>query len=321
MGDRPRVPFPLRPALVAGALTLAAVALLTYWALPPAPHHATLSPSPLDQPADQSATPSTTDPPVASLSPAATDLIIGIGGADHLVAVSDWDEDREGTENLPHIGDFDHVDWEKLSAAGPKILVTQFGDRMPAALRQRCDQLGIQLVDVKLDVLEDVYRESDRLGELLNVQGNERRAVADLKFALADVAHRAAGLPPVRVAIAMSEGTNVGLIGANTFHDQLLQIAGGVNVAGQFGKTYVNVDQEQISALAPDVVLDLQPTPPTSPQELRQAAKFWESLPDVPAVRNKRVCTITAPFCRRPGWHLDELAEIFFRDLHGQQQP
>jgi ABC-type Fe3+-hydroxamate transport system substrate-binding protein len=315
MGDRPVDRAPILPAAVAGALILAAVAIVTWLALPPAPKHKDVLP--LDDQTDQSATPSTIDPKVATLSPAATDLVIGIGAAEHLVAVSDFDEDRPGTQDLPRVGDFDHVDWEKLAAAGPKILLTQFGDRMPAALRQRCDQLGIQLVDVKLDVLEDIYAQADRLGGLLGVQGQERQAVNALQRNLADISRRAANLPPVRAAIAMSEGTAVGLIGPHTFHDQLLQICGGINVAAKLGKPYVNVDREQMFALAPEVVLDLQPTPPTTPQELRQAKRFWDSLPDLPAVRNKRICTITAAYCRRPGWHVDELAEIFFQDLHG----
>src|SRR5271154_966242 len=93
---------------------------------------------------------------VASITPAGTDLVLGIGAADHLVAVSDLDEDRDGTVGLPRVGDFDHVDWEKLVASKPRILLTQFGGRLPTELRQRCDDLGIQLIDIRLDVLEDV---------------------------------------------------------------------------------------------------------------------------------------------------------------------
>jgi iron complex transport system substrate-binding protein len=320
MADRkksPLIPPALVAAVAASVMLLSCVAALMYWAVPRSPHHSARSADDA-QTTDASAPQGPTEPTVASLSPAATDLIIGIGAAAHLVAVSDLDENREGTDGLPQIGDFDHVDWEKLAAVAPNVLITQYGNRIPAGLQERCDQLHIHLVDVRLDVLEDVYSEADRVAAVLGEQGAETQAVADLKSRLAAVARKAAALPPVRAAVAMSDGGSISLIGPRTFHDQLLTIAGGINVAGGFDKPFVNVDREQLTALAPDVILDLEPSPPTTMQQLQQAARYWASLPDLPAVRNKAVRTITAPYCARPGWHLADLAEIFFEQLHGR---
>src|SRR6184192_363303 len=56
------------------------------------------------------------EPTVASLSPAATDLLVGIGAADHLVAVSNYDARRQEIEGLPRVGDYRTQDWEKLAA-------------------------------------------------------------------------------------------------------------------------------------------------------------------------------------------------------------
>jgi iron complex transport system substrate-binding protein len=304
--------------LIASILVLSCVAALTWWVAPPAPRS---SQSQIEQMGDQTPAGATgpAEPTVATLAPAATDLVIGIGAGEHIVAVSDWDEDRPGAQDMPHVGDFDHVDWEKIAAVSPKILITQFGDRMPVGLKEQSERLKIQLVDVHLDVIEDVYREADRLGELLNEQNIERGAVNELKQRLATIAKKSQGMEPVRTAIVMSDGSSVALIGPNTFHDELLTIAGGVNVAAKLGKTYVNVDREQLLALAPDVVLDLEPDTATTPQELRQTARYWASLPDLPAVQNHRVKTITESYCRRPGWRLADLAERFFEELHGSK--
>jgi ABC-type Fe3+-hydroxamate transport system substrate-binding protein len=122
----------------------------------------------------------------------------------------------------------------------------------------------------------------------------------------------------VRVAIAVSDGSAIGLIGPGTFHDQLLSIAGGVNVAWKFDKPYIAVDREQLTSLAPDVIFDLEPVPPTTPQQLAAAKQFWNSLPDLPAVKNGRVMTITVPYCLRPGWHLADLAEVFGQNLRSR---
>jgi len=258
-------------------------------------------------------------PTVASLSPAATDLIIGIGAAGHLVAVSDYDEERPGATGLPKIGDFDHVDWEKLAAAGPKILVTQFGVRMPSDLVQRCGDLGIRVIDVRLDNLTDIYREADILGQALGTQATEQAAVQTMRSGLDAIAGQVTGMPKVRAAIALFDGGSVGLIGSDRFHDDLLTIAGGVNVADKFHNPYVmGLDGEALTALAPDVIFDLEPIPPTTPQQIEQDRRFWAALPDIPAVKNGRVYLITDPWGPRPGWHAVELTQTFARKLHGQ---
>jgi iron complex transport system substrate-binding protein len=258
------------------------------------------------------------EPTVASLSPAGTDVLIGIGSGNHLVAISDLDEEREGVGELPRIGDFNHVDWEKLAAINPKILLTQFGSRMPAGLRERCAQMNITVIDVKLDTIDDVYTEADVLGRAVGDEVAEGQAVAGLKRDLARIAAANANLPPVRAAIAVSDGGAVNLIGPGTFHDQLLTIAGGVNVAAGIKMPFIAVDAEKLNALAPEVILDLEPQPPTTPQQMRQAARFWASVPDVPAVREKRVRTVTVPYALRPGWKLAEMAGIFSEALHGR---
>jgi iron complex transport system substrate-binding protein len=306
--------------IVASALTLIGVAAFTYWVMMPWPkttHHNILD-SDQSNPSNINPETSNPTPTIASLTPAGTDLIIGIGAADHLVAVSDQDDERQGTEGLPKVGDFDHVDWEKLAAAKPQILLTQFGSRMPSVLRQRCDQMGIQVIDIKLDTIEDVYADADIVGSALGEQVKEAQAVAEVKRELAAVAASVANLPQVRAAIAVSDGEQVSLIGPGTFHDELLTIAGGINVAAKFNKPYIAIDREQLTQLSPAVVLDLEPVPPTTPQQMRQAARFWSSLPDLPAVQAKQIHTITEPYCLRPGWHLADLAEVFAENLHGR---
>src|SRR4051794_35456488 len=66
---------------------------------------------------------------VASLSPAATDLIIGMGAGGHLIAVSNYD--RVGMD-LPKVGDYQTTDWEKLSELHPSVMIIQMGaSRLP----------------------------------------------------------------------------------------------------------------------------------------------------------------------------------------------
>src|SRR5687768_12849902 len=76
-------------------------------------------------------------PTVASLSPAATDLLIGMGAADHLVAVSNWDAENPQTASLPRVGDYRSIDRERLTAIRPDVVVVQFrADKLPPGVTE-----------------------------------------------------------------------------------------------------------------------------------------------------------------------------------------
>src|SRR5690348_14403504 len=60
-------------------------------------------------------TPAMSCPSIASLVPAATDLIIAMGSGDQLVAISNFDQDRPETHGLPKVGDYLTNDWERLA--------------------------------------------------------------------------------------------------------------------------------------------------------------------------------------------------------------
>ncbi|MEA2736594.1 MAG: iron complex transport system substrate-binding protein, partial [Humisphaera sp.] len=95
---------------------------------------------------------------VASLSPAATEILIGIGAGDRLVAVSNFDPKRKETKNLPRVGDYQTTDWEKLAALRPRVMITQFApDRLPRGLVQKADGLKIELINVPITRLDDIY--------------------------------------------------------------------------------------------------------------------------------------------------------------------
>src|SRR5436309_15836216 len=56
---------------------------------------------------------------VASLVPAATEMLLGMdAAAGHLVAVSHFDTPRDGTRDLPRVGEYQTTDWERLASHG-----------------------------------------------------------------------------------------------------------------------------------------------------------------------------------------------------------
>ena len=269
-------------------------------------HPATASPAPTAH----------TRPTVVSLVPAATDLILGMGAGDHLAGVSNWDAARPEIANLPRVGDYRTVDWEKIAQVHPGVMIVQFApDKMPPGLSQRAAQLGAKLVNVKINRLDDVFETIGVLGGALDESSKAQEAARQLRAQLDNVRARVAGKSPVRTLISRSESA-LAVVGGGNFMDDLLTLAGGKNVIESGDNSYPTIDRERLMALDPDVVLHLLPG--ASPQEIDQAKSFWPTMSQVSAVKNNRVYVLTDSYLLLPGYSVGKIAELFASRLHPQ---
>jgi iron complex transport system substrate-binding protein len=252
-------------------------------------------------------------PAVASLVPAATDLIVGMGAQDHLVAVSYYDVEREGTRGLPKVGDYQDFDWEQIARVRPDVMVVFMSpERVPAALKQRADAMNIRLVNVRTERLEEVFSELGNLGQILGERAKADQAAARLRGELHTVARRVAGEPRVPVLI-VRETTLDGGVGRENFLDDALNIAGGRNVIA--AKGWPVLDREQLLASRPEVVLHLLPG--ASEQAVKEANRAWAAMPEIPAVKNNRVYVLTEWWLLQPGMQIGKTASRFADLIHG----
>ncbi len=251
---------------------------------------------------------------MASLSPAATDLLIGMGAGGHLIAVSNWDADRPGTVGLARVGDYRSVDRERLSELRPDVLVVQFHpDKMPAGLVDFARSIGTKIVNVQIVVLDDVFSAIRLLGDAVNAPDRAGEAERALRASLDSVRQRVAGRPPVRTYVARDE-TGLASVGGGNFVDDVLRAAGGVNVLSGGVNSYPTVDREQLAALDPDAILHLLPE--ASPQVVEAAKRFWAALPELRAVREKRVYVLTEYYVLQPSHRIGDAAARFAEHLH-----
>lgn len=250
---------------------------------------------------------------VASLSPAATDLLLGMGLARRLVAVSNYDAEQVAA-GRPRVGDYQHVDWEKLAELRPSVMIVQGSpQRMPAGLWERAGDLGIRLVVLQIDRLEDIPRQMAVLGEALNEREAARTAADRFGAALEQARRRAGDRTPVRTLVVLNESATF-VAGPDTFLDDVLRIAGGANALGASSSGYVTIDRERLVALAPDAIVQILPG--ASEAVLAQARVTWAGLPTLPAVRDGRVFIITEPWAMLPGYRQAEQATRLTELLH-----
>ena len=253
-------------------------------------------------------------PTIASLVPAATDVILAFGAGDQLVAVSNYDFEREGTAGKPRVGDYLNTDWEKIRALKPQVMIRQYHpDRVPAGLKEKAESLGIRLVVLQIDGLEDVFRAYDVLGEAAGQPEKAADAKGRLRAQLDAVRKRTSQRPKVSVLV-FRDDAGLAVVGPDTFLDELLPYAGATNAAAGLKNRYPTIDREMLRSLDPEVIVQLLPGADAT--KIERAKQVWADLPHLRAVRNGRVYQLTEWYALLPSSHLGDLAEELARLLH-----
>ena len=254
---------------------------------------------------------------IASITPAGTTLLVAMGMADRIVGVSNYDDDREGVSGRLRVGDYQNIDWEKLSECRANILLLQYApDRLPDFIPQRCAQMGIRIVNLKLDTIDEICAAMTQLGDAIGDRAAGKSAAASLREKLEAVKMRVKGLPPVKTLVVTSDSSGFALAGPGEFLDEILRIAGGRNAAAALGEPYPQVDREMIVTLKPDVVIRLVPDGDRKPQVVEAGNQVWQTMADLPAVKNHRVYVITDWNCEMPGFGVGDLAGKMAGVLH-----
>ncbi|MDR2591378.1 MAG: ABC transporter substrate-binding protein [Chitinispirillales bacterium] len=103
--------------------------------------------------------------------------------------------------------------------------------------------------------------------------------------------------------------------GANSFYDQLISAAGGVNAMGGVKQEYPAITAEAVIRLAPDVIIELSMSYADKQQE-RKNCDDWKALKTVPAVKTGRIYCLSGDYLTIPGPRIALILEDFKDVLH-----
>jgi iron complex transport system substrate-binding protein len=253
---------------------------------------------------------------IASLVPSATDVLLGAGLGDHLVAVSNYCRANPDAASVPSAGDYQTVDWERLAAVRPDVLLVFMSkDRIPTGMKDRATQLGIRIEVVKVETVADVLESITFFGELTHERHKAQLARDRLQQQLDTLRDRRQHGPRVKALLVVGDSAR-GVIGPGGFLDELLTLVGGDNAAKPLGSPYPSIDDEQLSAMDPDRIVHLLPG--ATPEQVEQVRAAWARRTGLRAA--KEVTILTDWWLLQPGYRIGETARKLDAALHPLSQ-
>ncbi len=260
-------------------------------------------------------------PRIVSTVPAATLNLVEIGAADRLVGVTRYDVLYlpAAQQGLPVVGDYETMDLERLVKLHPTAVVVQTAAaRMSGRLRELAAAHQMEVVNIQLNTLDDLWRTVAVLGRISGRQAEAERAIWEAQGQLAEIRRETAAEKPVRVLYALSEDP-VMIAGGKTFLDEMLTAAGGENVGASVGEGYPMVGSETLVKLNPEVLLvNLAGQPAEKANDPR--LEKWYRLP-MDAARNHRVHLVTEGNSVMASLDVGEQVRRLAAVLHGHDYP
>ena len=259
---------------------------------------------------------------IVSTAPSSTEALFALGLGPRVVGVSVYCEFPPEVKALPKVGSYVKPDIEAIARLRPDLVVLQ---RHDGPIVGRLEALGIRFVEMPYGSLADVYTGISALASAAGVSVRGVELNGRIKGRLAEIAGRSAGRPRVRAMVIADRraGTLNDLIaaGPGNYVNELIQIAGAVNVLDQIGlPMYPRVGFETVLRENPEVIVDLTDSHDTDEAHARVRTEdqaLWRAHPELAAVKAGRVIVGTSVVLLVPGPRTPEAAEMFYGYFHG----
>ena len=261
---------------------------------------------------------------IVSTSPSITEVLFALGLGPRVVGVSNYCEYPPQVKDLPKVGTFLRPDPELIARLRPDLVILH---KFPNDLTDRLDALHIPYAVADQGGLTDAYTEIQQIGAAAGVRAQAEELVAKIRSRLQQIRSQSIKEKKMSVVfvIGREPGTLSGLItvGRDLFLNELIEVAGGTNsIAKDSPQPYPHVSLETILRINPDVLIDMGDMG-TSPQERERKAvedqRLWKQVPNLSAVKNDRVYSLTSTAFVVPGPRATEAAEVLFTLLHGKK--
>lgn len=245
---------------------------------------------------------------IVSLLPSLTETVCALGTCERLVGVDRYSNWPQAVQRLPQMGGGLDPSIEAVVALKPDVVLLDVATRVDGRLRA----LGLKVLRFKPRTQADMRRVTERLGELLQRQG---QAQALWRATEAGVQAAAQALPLAlrgqRVYFEVDPAPHAA--GSGTFIDELLRAVGLANVIEPALGPYPRINPELIVRVDPDLIMISQ----QGAAELA-ARPGWSGLR---ALREGRVCEFgmaERDILVRPGPRMPEAARLMVACANGR---
>ncbi len=251
---------------------------------------------------------------IVSMAPNLTEILFALELDDEIVGVSDFCNYPPAAVAKPKVGGVLNPDIEAILALEPDLVVNIPGSASRTVVAQ-LEGLGIRTAVINARTVDETFAAIESLGRLTG-RREQAAALANRMRAELDEIKTRVRTAPRRKTLFVVSANPLRVAGGTTFIDDLIEIAGGSNIArGALGK-YPQLGLEEIIARQPEVIIDSTLGPAFSETAAAERHDWWRQWDAIPAVATGRIYELDTDVLIRPGPRMSEAALILARAIH-----
>ena len=238
---------------------------------------------------------------IISLTPHLTELLFAVGAGPQVVGVDSASDFPLAAQALPRIGDYSRVNFERIFALKPDLVVVWL-DGNRAADIHALETMGLPIVRTQATRLNDVARLLRLLGRISGHAVTGDAAARRYTAQLAQLRAQKPSGPPLPVFYQVWDRPLI-TVGGPHWISEALTLCGARNVFADLGGPSPVVSREAVLRRAPALIMGGSDAP-----DMR---RLWESFPRLPAVKKQAFVQVNADRLHRPSPRLVEgVAEL-----------
>jgi iron complex transport system substrate-binding protein len=219
---------------------------------------------------------------IVSLAPGTTAMLYGAGAGHCLIGTIAHSKEPAEAASVPVIGDAETLDFERLLALRPTVVVVAV-DVVQRARIDRIRALGIPVYQVHVTELAGMPASLRRLGALTGTAAKAETAAHALDSELASLRTRYERRAPIRVLYQIWDRPIYTVGGRHVITDAL-RLCGATNVFEELATAAPAITRESVLARDPELILASAPA-----ESANLWLAEWRRYPSMSAVRNGRL--------------------------------
>ncbi|PZE20379.1 cobalamin-binding protein [Paenibacillus xerothermodurans] len=251
---------------------------------------------------------------IVSVSPSETEILFALGLGDRVIGVSDFCDYPAEAAAKPKMGSIVKPNEEALLAANADVILSGVSLNMPAVEHLR--ELKLSVFKVEPKTMDDVMNNILMFGQIFDKQEQAENIVGSMKADRQKVTDAVKQLTPEqrkRVFVEFAPGWTVG---KGEYIDELVTLAGGVNIAADT-EGYAQFNEEQVIAANPQVILyPHNLVDDSSKKTMDQIIRERSGWAQIDAIKNNRLVGLDTNIISRPGPRLGEALVAVAKGLY-----
>ncbi|MGD0644970.1 MAG: ABC transporter substrate-binding protein [Candidatus Bathyarchaeia archaeon] len=263
---------------------------------------------------------------IVSLAPSCTEILFALGLENRTfgsVSYDGYPQDIQNwltASNVTVVGNFGQVNIEAITSLQPNLVLGTGGYQDPTT--QALEGLGMNVMTLSpigfAGVLNDIALVGNATGQI----SEQQALVANLTSQAAAIVNKVQGLNKTSVYVEYYfDSTGFGSYGGSSFVNDLISMAGGVNVFAGWQGQYVTTSSEVIVSANPQIIIIsngiMSSLAGLTPEVVMQRPGWNE----ISAVQNNRIYLINEDLITTGGpdviYGLEDLAQIIHPEIFG----